>query len=56
MWNVKTEVIPKIITATGIISKSFRKHLCNTPKQHEINELQKTAIQYTAHTLGKELV
>jgi adenine-specific DNA methylase len=27
MWNVKTKVIPVIIGATGIVSKSFRKHL-----------------------------
>jgi hypothetical protein len=25
MWNVKTKVIPLIISATGTISKSFRK-------------------------------
>jgi hypothetical protein len=29
MWNVKTNVIPVIIGATGIISKSFRKYLSN---------------------------
>jgi len=27
MWNVKTNVIPVIIGATGIISKSFRKYV-----------------------------
>jgi hypothetical protein len=27
MWNVKTNVIPVIIGATGTISKSFRKYL-----------------------------
>jgi hypothetical protein len=26
MWNVKTNVIPVIIGATGTISKSFRKY------------------------------
>jgi hypothetical protein len=25
MWNVKTRVVPVIIGATGIVSKSFRK-------------------------------
>jgi hypothetical protein len=29
MWNIKTNVIPVIIGATGIISKSFRKYLKN---------------------------
>jgi len=31
MWNVKTKVIPVIIGATGIISKSFRKYVSNIP-------------------------
>jgi hypothetical protein len=29
MWNVKTNVIPVIIGATGTISESFRKYLSN---------------------------
>jgi len=31
LWNVKTEVIPVIIGATGNISKSFRKYVSNIP-------------------------
>ena len=42
MWNVKTKVIPVIIGATGIISKSFRKYVSNIPGKHEVKELQKT--------------
>jgi hypothetical protein len=53
MWNVKTNVIPVIIGATGTISKSFRKYLSNIPGKHEINEIQKSAILGTAHTLRK---
>jgi len=56
MWNVKTKVIPVIIGATGTISKSFRKHTSNIPGNHEIKELQKTAILGTAHTLRKVLM
>jgi hypothetical protein len=56
MWNVKTNVIPVIIGATGTISKSFRKYLSNVPGKHEIKELQKTAILGTAHTLRKVLM
>jgi hypothetical protein len=56
MWNVKTNVIPVIIGATGTISKSFRKYLSNIPGKHEIKELQKTAILGTAHTLRKVLM
>jgi hypothetical protein len=53
MWNVKKEVIPVIIGATGTISKSFRKYLSNVPGKHEINELQKTATLGTANLLGE---
>jgi hypothetical protein len=56
MWNVKTNVIPVIIGATGTISKSFRKYLSNVAGIHEVKELQKTAILRTAHTLRKVLV
>ena len=55
MWNVKTKVIPVIIDATGTISKSFTKYVSNIPGNHEVKELQKTAILDTAHTLWKVL-
>jgi hypothetical protein len=55
MCNVKTRVIPVIIGATGTISKSFRKYVSNTPGNHEVRELQKTAILGTAHILRKVL-
>ena len=56
MWNVETKVIPVIIRATGTISKSFRKYMCNIPGKHEVKELQKTAILGTAHILRKVLM
>jgi hypothetical protein len=56
MWNVKTNVTPVIIGATGTISKSFRKYLSNVPGIHEVKELQKTTILGTAHTLRKVLM
>ena len=55
MWKVKTRVISVIIGATGTISKSFRKYVNNIPGNHEVKELQKTAILGTAHTLRKVL-
>jgi hypothetical protein len=55
MLNLKTKVIPVIIGATGTISKSFRKYMINIPRNHEIKELQKTAILGTAHILRKVL-
>jgi len=47
MWNVKTKVIPVIMGATGTISRSFRKYASNTAENHEVKELQKTAIMGT---------
>jgi hypothetical protein len=44
MWNVKTNVIPVIIGATGTNSKSFRKYLSNVPGIHEVKEVQTTAL------------
>jgi hypothetical protein len=51
MWNVKTTVIPAIIGVTVTISKSFRKYVSTIPGNHEVKELQKTAILGTAHIL-----
>jgi len=56
MWNVKTNVIPVIIGATGTISKSFRIYVNNIAGNHEVKELQKTAILGTAHILRKVLM
>ena len=42
--NVKAEVLPVIIGATGTISKSPRQFLSNIPGKHETKELQKTGI------------
>ena len=55
MWNVKTRVIPVILGATGTISKSFRKYVSDIPGNHDVKELQKTAILGTAHILRKVL-
>jgi hypothetical protein len=55
MWNVKARVIPVIIGATGTISKSFRKYVSGILGNHEIRELQKTAILSTAQILRKVL-
>jgi hypothetical protein len=56
MWNIKTKVIPVIIGATGTTSRSFRKYVSNIPGNHEVKELQKTAILGTARILRKVLM
>jgi hypothetical protein len=48
-------VIPVIIGVTGTISKSFRKYVSNISGNHEVRELQKTAILGTAHILWEVL-
>jgi hypothetical protein len=48
-------VIPVIIGANGTISKTFRKYVSNIPGNHQVKELQKTAILGTAHILRKVL-
>jgi hypothetical protein len=56
MWNAKTRVIPVIPGATGTISKSFRKYVSNITGNHEVRDLQETAILGTAHILRKVLI
>ena len=57
MWNLKTKVIPVIIGATGsIFAMSIRQYVSNIPGNHEVKELQKTAILGTAHILRKVLM
>jgi hypothetical protein len=56
MWNAKTKVIAKIIGAIGTIAESFRKYLSAITGNHEIEELQKTAILGNAHILWKVLM
>ena len=55
MWTVKTKVISVIISATGTISKSFRKYVSYIARNHEVKEVQKTVILGTAHILRKVL-
>ena len=48
-------MIPVIIGATGTVSKSFRKYVSDVPGNHDVKELQKTALLDTAHILWKVL-
>jgi hypothetical protein len=56
IWNMKTNMIPVIIGATGTISKTLRQYLSHIPGKHEIKELRKTAILDTAQILWKVLM
>ena len=48
-WNLKTKVIHVKTRTTGIIPKSFRLYLSNTPGIHEIKEPLTTTIFATVH-------
>jgi hypothetical protein len=52
----KTRLILVIIGVTGTISKSLRKYVSAIPGNHEVKELQNTAILGTAHILRKVLM
>jgi hypothetical protein len=52
---MKCFVIPVIIGATGIVSKSLQKYLEAIPGQYSIDSLQKTAILGTSHIIRKVL-
>jgi hypothetical protein len=54
--NHNNRVIPVIIGATGTISKSFRQYVSTIRGNHDVRELQKTAILGTAHILRKVLM
>jgi hypothetical protein len=55
MWNLKCTVIPVIIGATGIVTRSLRENLEVVRGKHSIDSLQKTAILGTAHIIRKVL-
>jgi hypothetical protein len=52
---MKCFVIPVIIGATGIVSKSLHKYLETITGQHSIDSLQNTAILGTSHIIRKVL-
>ena len=53
--EIKTNVIPVTIGATGTTLKSFSKYLSNILGKHEIKELYKTDILSTSHILQEVL-
>jgi len=55
MWNLKCTIIPIIIGATGIVTRSLRKNLGAKPGKNAIDSQQKTAILGTSHIIRKVL-
>ena len=55
-WNLKCTIVPVIIGASGIVTRSLRKHLEAVPGKHSIDSLQKTAVLGTAHSADSAAV
>jgi len=55
MWNLKCTILPVIIGATGILTRSLKKNVETIPGKHSIDSLQKTAIPGTSHIIRKVL-
>jgi len=55
MWKLKCTIVPVIIGATGIVTRSLKKNLEAVPGKHSIDSLQKTAILGTSHIIRKVL-
>ena len=53
--NLKCTIIPVIIGATGIVTRSLRKNVKAVPGKQSVDSLQKTAILGTSHIIGKVL-
>jgi hypothetical protein len=55
MWNLRCTIIPDIIGATGIVTKSLKKKLEAIPGKHSIDALKATAVLGTSHIIRKVL-
>ena len=55
MWNLKCTIVPVIIGAAGILTRSLRKNLEAVPGKLSIDSLQMTAILGTSHIIRKVL-
>ena len=53
LWNLKCTIVPVIIGATGIVTRSLRKNFETVPEKHLIDSLQKTAILGTSYIIRK---
>ena len=55
MWNLKCTIVPVIIGANGIVTRSLWKNLETIQGKQSIDSLQKTAVLGTSHTIRKVL-
>ena len=55
IWNLKCTIVPVIIGAIGIVTRSLKKNLGTIPGKHSIDSPQKTAVLGTSHIIRKAL-
>ena len=55
IWNLKCTIIPIIIGAIGIVTRSLGKNLEAVAGKHSIDQVQKLAIFGTSHIIQKVL-
>ena len=53
MWNMKTEVIPVVVGAPGLMKKGIEKYTNRIPGNINIYAVQKIALLGTAHILRR---
>jgi len=55
MWNLKCMIVPVIIGATGMATRSLRKNLEAVLGKHSIDSQENTVILGTSHIIRKVL-
>ena len=55
MWQMKTEIIPVVIDAVGVIKKGSDKFISEIPGNINLQDIQKTTLLGTAYILRKVL-
>jgi hypothetical protein len=53
--NLKCTILPVVIGATGIVTRSLKNNLEAVPGKHSIDSLQETALLGTSHIIRKVL-
>jgi len=57
MWNLKCTIVPVIIGANGIVTRSLRKNLQAVPGKYSIDSYHKTTITWNiTHNTGSAAV
>ena len=55
MWGRKTQIVPVVVGALGVIKKDIDEQICKIPGKINVTELQKIALLGSAHILRKVL-